>query len=352
MKDKDLIQMTLTGISECCETEVDLIIMGRCIYATYESENDRIEEFGYFDINSLKPDLDVYINSDPSDSKLYEVLSKYCRRLEIEPINYLLQANSKSWKHRALVAMNGECLEMLSKDTHEGVRQKVAESLVYEHERGDGFTGVIDFACSTEEEESTMFKYFVPLSINLGNINYIDAMLTDSSMAVRYNIARLGITRHLDILVNDEDRYVRMAVARNGLTGHLEQLLNDPCKEVVRLVVSNQNATAEQLQTIAHTTKKLSVLVALVKRGVFHNFFIEYTEDDVRDVQWLKYVAAQHGHCHEILSQDESFLVREGVAHRTSNLDILNRLIEDEDPDVKYAAKTRIEMLASIKQEQ
>lgn len=341
--DKGLIETYFEGISDGYETEGDLTVLGGFVYASYQNNRTwgHVEdgEFGAFKSNSLRFILDVYIDHENFDTDLQEELSNYESR-NIDHLDYDYHANNDIWQVRALVAMNGACLEKLSKDPDARVRQKVVEYVLDQHENGDGFCGIVDFACKTDEQESLMFKRFVPISVNLGDISYIDNMIDDEDEGVRYSIARMGITRHIDALINDESAYVKMAIAYKGQERHLEHLLNDESPDVLRLIVSNQNATLPQLQTIAHREKHPSVLEALMQRGVYHEFFIDGPIDSR-----LKIFAAIKGYSHDRLSRDEYSFTREVVAEYTRDMDILNRLLEDEDSDVAFAARLRVDQL-------
>ena len=341
--DKGLIKTRFEGISDCDEVEGDLMVLGGFAYASYQNNRTwgHIEdgEFGAFKENSLRFDLDVYVDHENFDTDVKEELFDYERR-NVDRLDYSYHANSNVWQVRALVAMNGAYLEKLSKDADARVRQKVVEYVLYQHENGDSFCGIIDFACKTDEQEALMFKRFVPISVNLGDISYIDNMIDDEDEGVRYSIARMGITRYINALINDESAYVKMAIAYKGQERHLEHLLNDESPDVLRLIVSNQNATLQQLQTIAHRVKHPSVLEALMQRGVYHEFFIDEPIDSI-----VKIFAAMKGYSHDRLSRDEDSFAREVVAEYTRDMDILNRLLEDEDSDVAFAARLRADQL-------
>lgn len=338
--DKGLIETYFEGISECSETEGNLKVLGTAAHASYQSHNTweyvDDDDFGTFNQNSMKFGLDVYIDPDDFDSELHEDLSNYDNR-NIDHIDYEYHAKSDVWQVRALVAMNGGCLKLLSKDLHPRVRQKVVEFVLYQHEHGTGFKGTIDFSCGNDEQEFFMFKRFVPISVNLGDISYIDDMINDTDEGVRYTIARMGITRHIDALLDDPSPYVRMAIAYKGQERHLEHLIRDDSPDVLRLIVCNQNATQQQLQDIAHRVKHPSVLESLIVRGIYHEFFIDSPVADR-----VKIVAAINGYSHERLSRDDFSPVREVVAEYTTNIDILNRLRDDEDHEVAQAARIRL----------
>lgn len=338
--DKGLIKASTPGVSECYATDVTLMILGKAAHATYQSNKEwghvDDDDFGTFTPNSLKLNLDVYIDTLDRETDLHEDLASYTDQV-IDYLDYGYHAKSDIWQVRALVAMNGECLELLSKDPHASVRQKVVESVLYQHENSDGFKGTVDFSCKTDEQEFLMFKRFVPISVNLGDISYIDDMINDEDEGVRYTIARMGITRHIDALLDDPSPYVKMAIAYKGQERHLEHLINDDSPDVLRLIVCNQNATQQQMQAIAHRVKYTAVLEALMERGIFHEFFID---EPVAD--WVKSIAAIKGYSHERLSEDDFSPVREMVAEYTMDIDILNRLLDDEDPEVVQAARHRI----------
>lgn len=347
--DKGLIKGTVEGVSACYPTEVTFMVLGTAAHAVYQSNKGRgyieADDFGIFNPETLKFDLDVhidvrgYVNDRGNyqdygrDTEIYRVFNNYAK---LDDIDYTYHAKSETWQIRALVAMNGECLELLSKDPHASVRQKVVESVLYQHENSNGYCGIVDFSCKTDEQEFLMFKRFVPISLNLGDISYIDDMIHDECEGVRYSIARMGITRHIDALINDPSPYVRMAVAYKGQEHHLEHLLNDDSPDVLRLIVSNQNATQQQLQTLAHRVKHIGVLTALIERGVYHEFFIDEEVDD-----WVKITAARNGYSHERLSKDAFSPIRQTVAEYTMDMNIINRLLEDEDSDVADVARFR-----------
>lgn len=342
--DNGLIKATVEGVCSGYPTEVTFMVLGTAAHAVYQSNKGwgyiEADDFGSFDIEEVKFDLDVYINHQALGDDLYDKLRSYrAETAYLECLDYSYHAQSDIWQVRALVAMNGECLELLSKDPHASVRQKVVESVLYKHENGSGYCGVIDFSCKTDEQEFLMFKRFVPISLNLGDISYIDDMIDDEDEGVRYSIARMGITRHIDALINDPSPYVRMAVAYKGQEHHLEYLLNDDSPDVLRLIVSNQNATQQQLQTLAHRVKhigNIGVLTALIERGVYHEFFIDEEVDD-----WVKIIAARSGYSHERLSKDAFSPIRRTVAEYTMDMNIINRLLEDEDSDVADVARFR-----------
>lgn len=346
-----LVRLSVDGISEYSLVEVDLIILGKSAYASYVSDNDGIDnfidDFGSYDMDALNINLDIYIesidkieeyDSKHEDSNIYDVLNEY-RVKYSDSIDFEFYCNSNVWQERALVAMNGMYLERLSKDPHAGVRQKVVEYLLSTYENGNSFNGCIDFACTDDEQEELMFKYFTPLIMNIGDIGYVDSMLTDEDRGVRYTIAKLGITKHLNVLVDDKDEYVRMAVAKKGLVEHLEKLLNDKSNEVRRLIVCNQNVTLEQLETIAHSTKNIGIITELLNRGIFYKSFIE---GKTHTMNYIKMIVAIKGYCHDILSQDDDYSVRETVATYTNDVHILHKLSKDEDKDVRDIALQKI----------
>lgn len=338
-----LIKIKVPGVSECTETEVDLMVLGTAAHATYHSHQSwgyvPKDDFGFYDEYKISFDLDVYISTRDQESELFGVLNRY----NTLHIDYRHHAKSEVWQVRALVAMNGVCLRALACDPHPVVRQKVVEWVLHQHENGSGFHGIVDFGCRDEEQEFLMFKRFVPLSVNLGDISFIDDMITDEDEGVRYAIARMGITKHIDALIDDPSDFVRMAVANKGQERHLEHLINDSSREVLRLIVCNQNATRQQLDAIAHRVTFTSVLNALMERGVFYEFFIDGPVDD-----WVKIRAATMGYSHERLSRDEDDFTREIVAQYATDLDILDRLRIDRNNDVVYEAEARLEELAKI----
>lgn len=346
-----LVRLSVDGIYEYSFVEADLIILGKSAYASYIFDNDGIDnfinDFGSYDMDALNINLGIYIesieqiekyHSKHDDSNIYDVLNEY-RVKHSDSIDFEFYCNSNVWQERALVAMNGMYLEKLSKDPHAGVRQKVVEYLLSTYENGNSFNGCIDFACTDDEQEELMFEYFTPLIMNIGDIGYVDSMLTDEDRGVRYTIAKLGITKHLNVLVDDKDEYVRMAVTKKGLVEHLEKLLNDKSNEVRRLIVCNQNVTLEQLETIAHSTKNIGVIAELMNKGIFYKSFIE---GKTPSMHYIKILVAGKGYCHDILSQDTDALIRETVAGHTNDVDILRKLTKDEDEDVRGIALRRI----------
>lgn len=340
IENKGLFTARVPGVYDDYETMVDLTILGGAVHASYKSHDSFSyrdpNDFGKLDLHTHQFDLEVYILADDEDSPLLDALTSYANDPS-QQLAYEYYAKSEVWQIRALVAMNGKCLKYLSKDSNPLVRRKVVEYLVGMRETGDGFSGIVDFGCADDEVEHLMFQRFVPLSINLGDISYIDDMIHDEDDGVRYNIARLGLERHIDVFIKDSSPYVRMAAAYHGQERHLEQLLNDSSREVLRLVVCNQNATKAQLETIAQHVTFTSVQDALMARGIYHPFFIENSKDD-----WLTYVVISHGHEHARLSKDESPSVRESVARSATDTAILEVLASDEDEDVRLEATLRL----------
>lgn len=340
--DKGLIKASTSGVSVAYPTDVTLMILGEAALATYKTKYDwwlDVGEFGKFNPEKRRLDLEVSIR-DPGfhlQNGLYEIIGD-CGFQYLGAIDFGYHAQSDIWEVRALVAMNGECLEQLSKDPHASVRQKVVEYILYQYESNGSKEYVdFDFGYVHIKQEAVVFKQFTPKIVNIGDISYIDNMVADEDEGVRCTVARMGITRHIDALLDDPSRHVRMAIANKGQERHLEYLLDDDSSEVLISIICNQNATQQQLQTIAHREKCSSVLEALINRGIFHEFFIDSSEDD-----WLNSVAVRKGHCHERLSRHDSEAVRAAVASNTTDINILNRLYEDDDIEVSCQAASQI----------
>lgn len=326
--DKGLIKVRTPGLVESHPTykpDVDLMILGDAVHALYQVDDtdEYKEEFGWFNSVKLKFYLDVHIYTRPQDSKLNDLFYD----CDIGDADYSYHVKSNDWRVRALVAMNGAYLPRLARDPDARVRREVVDWVTRRHEKGYGDD---DFYQGYPKQRALMFKRFIPLSLNLGDISYIDAMVTDEDEWVRYSIARLGITRHIEALIDDPSDYVRMAVAHNGQEHHLQHLINDPSWKVLKLIACNQNATLEQLHTVAHNTKQSVVFIDLIHRGVFFDFFVENSKNSR-----VKTLAARLGHCHEYLSRDKDYFVRLVVARHTTDISILNRLANDEDYSVR-----------------
>lgn len=133
--------------------------------------------------------------------------------------NYLNAMSDEDWHLRALVALNGKYPEKTSKDRVVAVRVCTMQSIINKKS----------------------------LSIESGDIGWLDDMAIDTQWSVRQLVAQYGKKEHLDVLVNDENAKVRMVVGSHGIEAHLDMLASDDNRDVRRIACLKGNERHEKL---------------------------------------------------------------------------------------------------------
>lgn len=205
---------------------------------------------------------------------------------------------------REAVARNGKYAELLSSDTNENVRAGVIIHLI--NKKGGGE--------------------------RVGNALFLNKLVDDESVWVRFQLARLGLTAHLRSLVLDEESVVACEAVRNCPSKLLDSVTDS--KDInIRLAASNNpNATVDQLSALMGGRFKID-LDNLIKDDVL--------SDDITNHQHLlvRRALAQHGVKDSIkfLVNDADAGVREWLAVRGVETE---RLLVDSNERVRAAARS------------
>ena len=206
----------------------------------------------------------------------------------------------------------------------------------------------------------TIYSYKIPYfeRYNLIYAGYcLDLGVEDASYIIRSTVAEKGYG--LNILVNDESFIVRTTVARQGYG--LDKLIKDHSANV-RKAVKNQGYYSFK-NIIKRFINKLfsyenendyiddnnytdyNYIDPKIALLMIDNLSENNTEN-IRDLincddPYIRSMVAMKGYALDILVYDKDWRVREAVASTTTNLDLLNILLNDNDESViKSAIKT------------
>lgn len=324
--------------------DIDITVLGGALHASCPRW---LEKFGTTDIflfdvdipHSIQAIADFFGGASCESSDYFELIrKKYNYSWFSDDAGYYDESfNSKDWKMRALVAMNGMYLNELSNDVHPTVRQKIVSYLITKNQ--DRHIGMRDIGwiCFDDTEENINYMtYTASVDARLKDIDYIDKFTHDNDKNVRYELARLGIQKHLDVLVSDADFNVRTMVAKRGHASHLAKLATDSNNKVRLMVAINQNTSNDTLCAMSGIPLECeSVQIALVERGYASENLINSPHVLVR------MNLASLGIAHQVFYKDSEDLVRSAVATRTTDNTLLSILANDESELVRDSVAER-----------
>lgn len=190
-------------------------------------------------------------------------------------------------KLRALLAMNGKYLEVLSQDEDSLVRIKVVQRMinekgVVEHENIGWFDAMLD-----DKDPLVLAKL-----AEYGKQEFLDTLINHNSSFVQAAVAKFGTDAHCEILIKSPDRDVRLAVAERGY-GALVLARDDDF--FVRRAVAKHASVADIQKTELVCDIKSSVRYQLAKRGLYTirlaNDKKRYVSEKAREQQLLKIMA-------------------------------------------------------------
>ena len=219
--------------------------------------------------------------------------------------DYELALASEEWQLRALVAMNGKFSEVLVVDEHYMPRKSVVTSFINAKLAGE----------------------------EIGETNFLDILVHDSSEAVRFELAVLGLTEHSYTLIHDSSEKVAQEVITKANSELLDEILDSDRISSKVSFAYNKNATEAQLATLSLEESE-EVQLAVANNAHFYNLcqspyvsvrkalatnskplqikILAHDEDES-----VRVIVAKRGVAHETLLNDPSAKVRLAVASFT-----------------------------------
>ena len=205
----------------------------------------------------------------------------------------------------------------------------------------------------------TIYSYKIPYfeRYNLIYAGYcLDLGVEDASYIIRLSVAEKGYG--LDKLVNDESSIVRTTVARQGYG--LDKLIKDKdwhvreavknqgyysFKNIIKRFINKLFSYEDKNDYTDNNYTDYNYIDPKIALLMIDNLSENNTED-IRDLincddPYIRSMVAMKGYALDILVYDKDWRVREAVASTTTNLDLLNILLNDNDESViKSAIKT------------
>ena len=162
---------------------------------------------------------------------------------------------------RALLAMNGKYLEVLSQDADKLVRAKVVQRMInekglVERDNTDWFDAML-----ADKDLHVLAKL-----AEYGTQEFLDALINHTSSYIQAAVAKFGTDEHREILINNPDGRVRLAVAE---TGYGALVLARDENDFVRRAVAKHASVADIQKTELVNDIQSSVRYQLAKRGLY-----------------------------------------------------------------------------------
>ena len=154
---------------------------------------------------------------------------------------------------------------------------------------------------------------------------YIEELANSECWVVRRLVANGGY--FLDKFVNDEEPLVRREVARQGYG--LDILVNDIDDDVKREVI----AQGYGYEYFAKNETRHNVLLELLNRRLCFNILF------TRDNEFISFELVDRGYRVDDFATSRFSRVRKLVARKTDNKNTLEKLLEDNDQEVRKMAE-------------
>lgn len=194
--------------------------------------------------------------------------------------------------------------------------------------------------------------------VEMGDLEWMDALIDDESHWVRQGLAQIGVDRHIKVLVNDANEKVAKIAISKASPELLSELVKSDDPTVRFMALGNPNITQEQLEKLEYDSDK-QVRLAVPSTGYTSDNLLDSSNKEIRilvaafgdfdkigkliydEEAEVRERIANRGIGHDVLYKDPVYWVRLTVAYNANKM-ILERMKSDENNRVLDAVNERL----------